>query len=175
MTSGVMLSQLQDMCTIFLRIACTMGQEYPIMDSALYDDLQYAFICRPVNVLSVLDVRGKPLSPETLYELQFLKAADEDEWMYQIAQSERRDTLVHWRHCWELVATCSWPDYTKALDHLARHLEEQPEDVVGWWLRDTLRARQAGKAVLVQQESGKLRYMLRFWAGNTPTEPRTQG
>eukprot|EP00667_Euglena_gracilis_P003866 EG_transcript_3880 len=162
MTTGVMLSQLHDLCSVFLRTASDMSPDHPIIDSALYDDLQYAYICRPINILSILDVNGKPVSPETLYELQYLKAIDEDEWMYQIAQSEKQDDLIHWRNCWDAVVASGWPDYAAALQHLAQHLAAQPDDAVGWWLREALRARQAGKASMLHQEAGKLRYILRF-------------
>eukprot|EP00667_Euglena_gracilis_P001426 EG_transcript_1426 len=156
-SSSTVLSQLYETCTVLLRSASDMGLDRPLIDSTLFDDLQFAFSCRPVNVLSVVDAHGKPQPLETVHELQCLKAVEDNEWMYQIAQTSKRELLLHWRNCWGSLLPLSGPsDCGAALQHLDHHLEEQPTDAVGRWLRAVLEGRQAGLVPpAVEWEAGR--------------------
>eukprot|EP00668_Euglena_longa_P006476 GGOE01007711.1.p1 GENE.GGOE01007711.1~~GGOE01007711.1.p1 ORF type:complete len:804 (+),score=181.47 GGOE01007711.1:35-2446(+) len=171
MSSTMMLSQLHDICVVLLRAARDMGQEHPLIDSTLLDDLQFAFSCRPVNVLSVVDAQGYPEPSETVHELQCLKAVEDNEWMYQIAQSGKRELLLHWRNCWSsLLPLTGPPNYIAALQHLSHHMEEQPEDAAGRWLQDVLVANQTGRAPALHHEApGKQSYVLQYCRTGTQT------
>eukprot|EP00667_Euglena_gracilis_P002310 EG_transcript_2310 len=168
MSSGVLLSQLPDLSAVLLRLAGEMDAPRPIIDAALYADLQFAFDCRPVNALTFLDDQGQP-QDQVLYEMQELKAVEDDEWMYQLEHTQKHDELACWRQSWDsLGLAAGTPDYDHALELLGKHLRQRPTDVVGGWLQGVLRARQAGRAGPTWEALGKLRYMLRYRSDNLP-------
>eukprot|EP00667_Euglena_gracilis_P002061 EG_transcript_2060 len=146
--------------------------EKPVIDGALYEELQYNYSCRPINRVLQPNNGGAPVVVE-VYEMVALHESSGDQWMYEMPQTDLPPTL--WRQAWAHLPTDleaeplgppphlsrSCPSKASAL--IQRHLEDQPEDPVAHWLLGVLaqRCEQPALAVCLRH-SGPLTYWLQF-------------
>eukprot|EP00668_Euglena_longa_P008444 GGOE01010162.1.p1 GENE.GGOE01010162.1~~GGOE01010162.1.p1 ORF type:complete len:881 (-),score=173.92 GGOE01010162.1:865-3249(-) len=144
----VILGDLIDNCDCMLAVAAEARVERGLIDPTLFEELQYAYNCRLINV-ATLSRANSPAKRMLVYELHAVKQVDENEWMYQIEAQHRKDPLASWRGCWDHllapVARGLPPDYAAALTCLDQHIAEcsndAPPDAPTLWLRTTLRQR----------------------------------
>eukprot|EP00668_Euglena_longa_P034321 GGOE01044109.1.p1 GENE.GGOE01044109.1~~GGOE01044109.1.p1 ORF type:complete len:879 (-),score=207.19 GGOE01044109.1:1331-3709(-) len=146
----VLLGELVDLCSCMLAVAAETYAKRGLIDSTLFEELQYAYDCRLINVVSVSSASG-PTRQLPVYELYGVKEVDDNEWMYQIEAHQKKDPLAAWRTCWghltDLGTSDSEPNYTAALSSLDQHIAECPDgaasDGPALWLRSVLRQRQS--------------------------------
>ena len=156
-----------DMCGALLRVAAEGRVARALIDPSLHGELQYAFHCRPVNVMTLRRTSGGRRPGEIrIHELCALKDVLEDEWMYQIASQRALDPLVTWNECWQALhgaAGLARADYPAALGHLDRYVAENPGDETAAWLWSVVKQRTRTRPVPVARESsGALEYDLHY-------------
>eukprot|EP00667_Euglena_gracilis_P001179 EG_transcript_1179 len=150
----VLLGDLVDLCCCMLAVAAEVHAQRGLIDPTLYEELQYAYDCRLINVLSVVPAPHGPPRRVPVYELYAVKEVDDTEWMYQIEAHEKRDPLAAWRSCWSHLVDpvakgsdsgASEPAYDLALTFLDQHIAEYCDaatpDGPALWLHTVLTQR----------------------------------
>ena len=169
---SLLLGEAVDVCSAILTLGIEARVKHALIDNSLFDELQYSYQCRLVNVMTL-----HPDTPQAralnIHELQAAKQVDADEWMYQISVDDKADPLATWNAAWEILrdtATASGgavSKYRSALEPLSGHLAQYPGDKTAEWLQEAVRRRVAsGVDVTPPVEiAGKVPFRLRFRLG----------
>jgi len=166
---GVLLTQLHDRCAILLRAAEECNGTHPLIDATLYDELQYAYDCRMVNLVTILEAQ-QDAETRPIYELRALKELEDDEWMYQyqVTQQRRLERWAYWKDCWQALGSGGGApaDYVVALAALGQHTRQDPEDEVGHWLLAAVVARQGARGSPAVETAGRISFILHYRTGD---------
>eukprot|EP00667_Euglena_gracilis_P003077 EG_transcript_3088 len=174
----VLISDSVDLCACMLSMAHEARVKYGLIDPTLYEELQYAYECRLINVVTLFQRHGA-MRRVPLYELYSVKELDENEWMYQIQAQQKTDSLAAWRECWahlcgngnvrpdQLAPGDPQAKCDQALACLERHLDvnhNAAADGPALWLRRVLhrRRQQFAPGPRTVQVFGKLRCLLHY-------------
>eukprot|EP00668_Euglena_longa_P006112 GGOE01007241.1.p1 GENE.GGOE01007241.1~~GGOE01007241.1.p1 ORF type:complete len:865 (-),score=173.50 GGOE01007241.1:1484-3814(-) len=186
----VLISDAMDLCACMLAIAHEAQVKYGLIDPTLYEELQYAYECRMVNVVTLCPRQGS-MRRVPLYEQYSVKELDENEWMYQIQAQHKKDPLAAWRECWDhLNGSSTVPEqlnsvglapqnkYDLPLACMAQHLALNPDvadrDGPAHWLRQILQHRQQMSSVpRTVQVFGKLRCLVHYHLDEKVDDPQS--
>eukprot|EP00668_Euglena_longa_P008337 GGOE01010032.1.p1 GENE.GGOE01010032.1~~GGOE01010032.1.p1 ORF type:complete len:837 (-),score=226.57 GGOE01010032.1:1349-3859(-) len=144
----------------------------PVIDGLLYEELQYNYMCRPVNRAMFSDNGSVPGVLE-VYELLALREVSGDEWMYKLPDAD--EPQAHWSLAWtqlslamETALLSPKPQPSESalggVCHLLQqHLDDNPADATAKWLLELLKQWNMQAAPTVcQRQCGSLTYRLQF-------------
>eukprot|EP00667_Euglena_gracilis_P002683 EG_transcript_2689 len=164
--TSVFLSDTFDIAAMLLRIGAEAQVRGAMVDCQLFEELQYGYDCRLINIVSCMSTSWHRAQTIRAYELCCAKEMEGDEWLYQLAQHERHNPLALWKECWAALGDDGaspglvQPDYSLALDCLEQHLETTTADHTAVWLQDAIRQRQrSGRSHSSFDAVGRLQFL----------------
>lgn len=165
----VLAGEGMDLCVAMLQVAAETKVRHPVIDASLYEELQFTYECRQINLLT-LHPKQKRTRTFPVYEMAAMKDLNEEEWMYQVEARHRSNPWEAWVECWrhlqqteprlpgQLTVDVA-AEKTAARECLDRHIERHDNDPVAVWLEKILRQTDTVGAT---ETAGKLRYVAQY-------------
>ena len=163
-------TSIYDMGSALLRAAVEAGIAESVIDDVLHEELQYAFECRQINLMTVVpsDVRSRP-ETVPVYELLCEGIGGS---IWNSSANLNTQPLLAWEACWAILRAQRGSegrssgrslDYTSAMKLMETHALQHPGDGPATWLLSVLTQKQNLSSGLSSRErSGKVTYILHY-------------
>eukprot|EP00669_Euglena_mutabilis_P001673 TRINITY_DN1222_c0_g1_i1.p1 TRINITY_DN1222_c0_g1~~TRINITY_DN1222_c0_g1_i1.p1 ORF type:complete len:264 (-),score=33.16 TRINITY_DN1222_c0_g1_i1:76-867(-) len=134
----VLAGEGMDLCVAMLQVAAETKVRHPVIDASLYEELQFTYECRQINLLT-LHPKQKRTRTFPVYEMAAMKDLNEEEWMYQVEARHRSNPWEAWVECWRHLQQTEprlpgqltmdvAAEKTAARECLDRHIERHNND-----------------------------------------------
>ena len=145
---SIMLGDGLDVCGAMLRLAAERRTDFPLVETALYEQLQNTYSCRQVDTVTV-----HPDTPKThtfgLYQVEGQKATEGPEWIWHLEKGDKKVPSAQWNAVWQHLVVRTEQEglpsgaYGEALQALEQYIEDHPDDPCGHMLRQAIQNKQS--------------------------------